>query len=124
MALIITFSSIPSYEIPNLGGFDLAVKKLGHMAGYAILAAAYLYALGKERPRAPWLAWLLAVIFAASDELHQSFVPGRNAAWFDVIIDSVGAGLGILFWMRWSRTAANQRARAEPGHSPNSKSKS
>ena len=41
------------------------------------------------------LAWLAAGIFAASDELHQSFVPSRTASPIDVMIDICGALVGL-----------------------------
>lgn len=96
MGVIFIFSSIPSDEMPDFGSADLTVKKLGHMAGYALLANAFLFALGPEKPGSFWAAWGLTVLYALSDELHQSFVPGRNASWIDVGIDSVGALLGLM----------------------------
>jgi VanZ family protein len=41
------------------------------------------------------LAWLAAGIFAASDEFHQSFVPSRTASPIDVMIDIIGALIGL-----------------------------
>jgi VanZ family protein len=95
MAAIFGFSSLPSELVPDLGKLDLSVKKLGHALGYALLALAYARGIG-PRPWASVLAWLLAVLFAASDEFHQSFVPGRTARVFDIGIDSAGAGLGLI----------------------------
>lgn len=48
------------------------------------------------RTRHAVLAWLLAVVYAASDEFHQSFVSSRQASLRDVLIDAVGATLGLL----------------------------
>lgn len=96
MLVIFVFSSIPSEEMPDLGHYDLSVKKGGHMLGYALLAQAYLWGLGKERPKAVLLAWLLAVIYAITDEIHQAFVPGRGPWVVDVVIDALGAFLGLL----------------------------
>lgn len=42
------------------------------------------------------IAFAGAVLFAASDEIHQIFVPGRGALLSDVAIDSAGAAAGIL----------------------------
>ncbi|TAN62501.1 VanZ family protein, partial [bacterium] len=41
-------------------------------------------------------AFIIAVIYAASDEFHQSFIPGRNADALDWMADSFGAALGSL----------------------------
>jgi VanZ family protein len=103
MAAIFCFSSIPSTEMPNFGLGDFLVKKGGHAAGYALLALANLRAFPKGRRdgvgwnrKRWWLAWLMAVLYAATDEFHQSFVPGRNAALTDVGIDAFGAAAGLL----------------------------
>jgi len=105
MIAIFCFSSIPSNEMPNFGLGDFLVKKGGHAAGYALLALANLRALPKGRrdgvgwnKKRWWLAWLLAVLYSATDEFHQSFVPGRNAALTDVGIDAFGAAVGLMLW--------------------------
>ena len=44
-----------------------------------------------------WLpAWLIATAYAATDEIHQLFVPERAGAFTDVCIDSAGAAVGAL----------------------------
>lgn len=96
MAAIFFFSSLPSNEIPNLGPFDFSVKKLAHMLGYAFLAQAYLYGLSREKHRSILFAWILTILYAMTDEYHQSFVPGRSPRWFDVGIDSLGSLIGLL----------------------------
>lgn len=98
MAVIFGSSSIPSYEIPTFGLVDVLVKKGGHMLGYALLAAAYWWGLGDRRPKAGLTALLMAMIFAASDEIHQRFVPGRGSEATDVFIDSAGAGIGLAVY--------------------------
>ena len=93
MAIIFGLSSIPSAEMPRFGGLDFSIKKLGHALGYGLLATAYWHGMNGKHS---WLAWLLAVTYAASDELHQSFVPGRNASPWDVLIfDNLGALAGL-----------------------------
>lgn len=42
-----------------------------------------------------FLPWLIAVLYAASDEIHQLFVPGRSGQLSDVILDSAGALAGV-----------------------------
>ena len=96
MTVIFGFSSIPSKEMPSFGLWDLVVKKGGHMLGYGLLAMAYWYGLRFGQSRW-WQALLLALIYAITDELHQSFVPGRNASWMDaIIIDGSGAALALF----------------------------
>lgn len=106
MAAIFAFSSLPSADIPKFDIWDTFVKKGGHMAGYALLAGAYARGL-EGRPKALWLAWIFAVIYALTDELHQTFVPGRHGSLLDVLIDATGAGLGLLA-LTWVRNRVNQ----------------
>ena len=78
MIVIFVFSSRPSADLPNFGGWDYFVKKGGHALGYALLALTYWrgfdFARGKK-----WVAWILAVCFAITDEFHQTYVPGRHS---------------------------------------------
>jgi len=99
MSLIFTVSSFPSTSIPNYGSFDFLVKKSGHLLAYTTLALTYCHGLRTDGMRRAGLAWLLAVLFAISDEFHQSFVPGRTPWVVDILIDSSGALLGVLIWL-------------------------
>lgn len=95
MLTIFLFSAQPSWELPDFEGADRIVKKGAHMVGYALLALAYWRALGFQKQKA-WLAWLLAVLYAATDEFHQSFVPGRSPSIWDVLVfDNLGAVLSL-----------------------------
>jgi hypothetical protein len=96
MAVIFLLSSIPSDGMPIFGWYDLLVKKLGHVTGYALLSYSILRGLGKKDLPTIALAWFLTVLFGASDELHQAFVPGRQSTLIDVGIDAIGAFLGVL----------------------------
>ena len=65
------------------------------MIGYAMLAWSYWYAFGLH-PGKRGLAWLLALVYAVTDELHQSFVPGRYSSVWDVLIfDNFGALISL-----------------------------
>ena len=71
------------------------------MLEYAIFGALAFVALRAWRPNMAgvgvgFVAWALAVLYGMSDELHQSFVPNRDANWLDVGFDTVGAAVGIL----------------------------
>ena len=88
-ALIFTLSSIPSLN-SGLGGWDLLLRKAAHITEYAILA--FLL----RRAVSTWAAFGLAVAYAASDELHQSFVRGREGRPRDVAIDTIGIVIGLL----------------------------
>jgi VanZ family protein len=105
MAVIFWFSSSPSTKMPDYGLFDLLVKKGGHMLGYGILALAYWRGLRFEK-HCWWLALLLAVIYATTDEFHQVFVPGRHPSGIDVLLfDGCGAAiaLGLMYFLQVKR---------------------
>ena len=93
-AVIFAFSSIPSLS-SGLGGWDLVLRKIAHLTEYAILGALLARALSR-----PGLAILLGALFAVGDEVHQHFVRGRHAAWYDVVVDTVGVTIGVIAWRR------------------------
>ena len=43
------------------------------------------------------------ILYAALDEYHQTFVPGRSGQIRDVVIDSLGLLFGILLILLWKR---------------------
>ena len=100
LVAIFVFSSIPSNTMPHFNWADLFVKKSGHMLGYGLLALAFLYGF-KLDPSKSKFAWLFALLYAMTDEFHQHFVPGRHASWVDIIIDSTGAALALI-WVKKS----------------------
>lgn len=103
MAAIFTFSSIPLRDLPNFSWADVVVKKGGHMIGYALLALSYWFALKPEKGKnwKYWLAWVLAILYATTDEFHQSFVPGRHASPIDVLVfDNLGAAIALFLASR------------------------
>jgi VanZ like protein len=91
MGVIFWFSAHASADLPNFGWADVIVKKSGHVIGYALLTFSYWYALGIDKNKC-WLAWLLAILYALTDEYHQTFVQGRHPSIWDVLIfDNLGA---------------------------------
>jgi VanZ family protein len=108
MSLIFYLSSIPGDQ---LGPDTLVVnmlKKSGHAFIFGVLAALYLYALkGRiallETQRSLYLlSLILTLLYALSDEYHQSFTPGRHSSGKDVFIDVCGAftALVILYLLK------------------------
>lgn len=88
-ALIFAFSAIPDL---NSGlEYDYPLRKIAHMLEYGVLALLVRRA-GKSRAQ----AFVFSVLYAASDEWHQSFVPGRAGAAGDVLIDGAGALTALL----------------------------
>lgn len=97
MGVIFFFSAQPSLD-SGLGVIDLIGRKVIHFAEYALLTLLWwrpLSAVVGPR-RAALLAFLIASGYAATDELHQSFVEGRHASVIDWAIDSAGAAVAAL----------------------------
>ena len=93
-AVIFALSSIPHLS-SGLGTWDYVLRKCAHVTEFAILGALLLRALGREVP-----AFLAALAYAVTDEVHQHFVRGRHASPIDVAIDAVGVAFGLLAWTR------------------------
>jgi len=99
MVVIFAFSSRSSNELPDFQSWDRLVKKGAHAFGYGLLALSYLRALPKRNYP---LAWLLAILYSATDEFHQSFVPGRHPSAVDVMLfDNLGAVTALLINYWW-----------------------
>lgn len=88
---------------------DLVVRKCGHVAEYFILGmilfrAFHLGSKGGKVLRSALLAAAVLTLYAAGDEIHQSFVPTRTASFMDVGIDSAGGFIAqvvsVLWWKR------------------------
>ena len=84
------------------------VRKLAHFSEYLILGMLAFNVLRQHTIKinaaenaapklmVPLLSWGFCIIYAAGDEFHQLFVPGRACLIGDVFVDSAGALLGIL----------------------------
>ena len=73
------------------------IRKCAHMAEFAFLAVlVFLLIRSVNGRKMPYCALFVTAAYAAADELHQMFVPGRGPAVSDVMIDSCGAAVGIL----------------------------
>ena len=95
MTIIFLFSSRASDDLPNFLGWDYVIKKMAHVFIYAVLALAFFFAF-HYLPKYRWTAWVLAVLYALTDEFHQSFVPGRHPSMMDILVfDNFGALLAL-----------------------------
>ncbi|MDX6676834.1 MAG: hypothetical protein QOE31_886 [Solirubrobacteraceae bacterium] len=99
MALIFALSATPDLST-GLGTWDLVLRKIAHVTIYAVLWLALARATDWRRPIAVTIA---ALLYAGSDEFHQTFVDGRHGTPVDVAIDAIGMGLAALAWMLAAR---------------------
>ena len=102
MALIFALSATPDLS-SGLGAWDFALRKLAHVTIFGVL---WLTLARATQWRRPILAIVIAILYASSDEVHQSFVQGRHGTPVDVAIDTLGIGLAVLAW-----TVATRRRR-------------
>ena len=82
------------------GRIDYPVRKCAHAAEYMVLAIWVFLTVSSFRKKSKGVfipAWLITTAYAATDEIHQLFVPGRSGRATDVCIDAAGALVGIFF---------------------------
>lgn len=76
------------------------LRKIAHFSEYAALGfcvcGAIRFTFDKNKFYIPFIP---CILYAASDEIHQYFVPERACRVFDVFVDSCGSALGILIFL-------------------------
>jgi len=81
----------------NVNNFHFIIRKGAHFFAYFILGMLVVHALFKENNKKKEIiaALFICIMYAITDEIHQSFIPGRSGEIRDVLIDSCGAVIGI-----------------------------
>ena len=115
-AVLFAVSSRPTLPADLHGGLD----KIAHFGAFAVLGL--LLARGALSWRMP-IGWpvLFGLLYAASDELHQAFVPGRFPDSADWVADALGVAAGCLFLYRLRSGRSGSRPSAgsvSPDSSP------
>jgi len=94
------FPNISEEMLENVHHF---VRKTGHFVEYSMLGilawrvARFDPAFSTFSPRRQfWFALLFCMFYASTDEFHQSFVPSRQPAVQDVLLDTSGSAFGLL----------------------------
>lgn len=117
MVLIYWLSSQPA--LPKLipADYERLATTLAHLGEYFVLSSLWWRALTGV-PTAGLIGRAVCVVvisiaYGLSDEGHQSFVPGRNAEWYDVAMDAIGAAFGVVFASRLTagRVGPDERRR-------------
>ncbi|WP_238483781.1 VanZ family protein [Anaerosporobacter faecicola] len=76
---------------------DYPIRKTAHAMEYAVLGGFLAGAVWNRRKKG-WnvvIPWGIGTLYAATDETHQLFVPGRSGQVSDVILDSAGVLIGV-----------------------------
>lgn len=76
------------------------IRKLGHVTVYFILTILLLHALQSKKQlrigkKKYIIAFFITIIYAMSDEYHQSLTGFRDGRWMDVGIDGIGIFLAL-----------------------------
>ena len=122
MGLIFYFSSQNSIESTNqsrsivnktvivenkneseLVSIDAKIRKIAHVCEFLVLGVLVCFLIKEytlDIRKILFICFIIGIIYACSDELHQLYVPGRSGEISDVIIDTSGLLLGeILFYL-------------------------
>jgi len=105
MLIIFYFSAQPVLHASDNQTQDFVIKKSAHFTEYGILAILIFFAslktIALSKKNLILLSLGLTFLYASSDELHQRFVPGRQSAFRDVLIDTTGGltALALVFYM-------------------------
>ena len=95
---------VPDISDYSIATVQLVARKIAHLVEYAILSILACRALAKRDEMRPLplaalgQAVLIAAVYAALDEWHQSWTAERFASPLDVAIDSTGATVGAAFF--------------------------
>ena len=106
---------------PHISGaaimkIQFLIRKAAHLTEYAVLAMLLLRALRSGArdafARQAGLVLVIAGLYAMTDEFHQTLAPSRTASARDVIIDFLGAMIGLAIYWSIRRSATRAPAAA------------
>ena len=137
MIVIFAFSHQPySGKVTEkyFGGANVPIRKMGHVTEFMILFLLVRWAISipgvsgtkpdsdttggvdgaavspvKKILTPSVIAFMFAITYAATDEWHQSFVPGRSSNWNDVAVDACGVSAGAIL-LAIARSARRRRS--------------
>jgi VanZ family protein len=91
---------------------EFAIAKISHVLEFAALGGALSRAIAPAEYPVPGHAVALSVavsaLYAASDEFHQIYTPGRTATVRDVVLDVIGALLGAVAYAQYDQSHSRQ----------------
>lgn len=103
--LIASFSPdmLPQAEALLYQQVDYAVRKTAHFCEYGLLGLLLCLLLRSYGCNAKLPPWILGVIYAVTDEIHQMYVPDRTGKVEDVLLDALGVFCGVMFIQIYDR---------------------
>lgn len=108
VSIMLLVSSLPSKELPQAEVPYL--DKIAHFMEFAVLGFLAIRAVLKTSPninlaKAIILSIIIISLYAAFDEWHQSFVPGRMCDILDFLADAAGSAAGVIVYSLWRKNA-------------------
>lgn len=98
--VIFLFSSRQRISVSEEFVLNFVFFKSLHIIEYAVFCffnyRAVFNTLTSNKSKAAIISFLITVIYALSDEIHQTFVPTREGKLRDIGFDTIGAALAIL----------------------------
>ena len=105
----------PGYTEQVYHAWSFFLRKAAHFTLYLLLGIGLAGSLQWQKRLPPWAtAIALGTLFAATDELHQLFSPGRSAQLTDVLLDACGVATGTLVVYLIYRTEKKKQEKAPP----------
>lgn len=105
---IVTFIS-QLFNISNVDNLSFIIRKTAHFTEYLILGL-LVYNMLKDYSKHTYIAIIICIIYAISDEIHQIYVAGRTFKLLDIIIDTIGSICGITI-MKYITTKLKRKIR-------------
>lgn len=109
--MIVKLLSFLNIEVSSqyLKTVSFGIRKTAHITEYFILTILILrYSYDLKYKRYLFYSPLISILYACSDEFHQSFIPGRAGLISDVFVDSIGVFLALLIWKTVLRRRENE----------------
>jgi len=105
MLVIFAFSSLTTQPVSQVYWREFLLKKSAHFIEYFILFILTYRAFlnsGVKKERTTYFSLIFCILYAISDEFHQSFTPGREPKIRDVLIDgggSISAMAAVIYYL-------------------------
>jgi VanZ family protein len=100
--LIFVLSSQSNLPGPDTAVFDFIFKKAAHMFVYAILYFLLFRSLKRDTHKKHFFfAFVLCMLYAITDEVHQRFTPGRTSTARDFGYDVLGMSVMLFRLKGW-----------------------
>lgn len=100
--LIFYMSSRSNIHTVDVYWQDFVIKKIAHFTEYFIFTVLVYRALSNttnlSKKKSLVISFIITVVYAVSDELHQSFIPGREPRVRDVFIDASGSAFALFMF--------------------------